>query len=131
MIERVGYYRKGYTRADGVKVKGSYVPPGTIKDVGRPGKGFKGPGKGIGKLRKGGLSEFGYEDVVSMTELARHRALMRVLREGKENPLALFRKLNALMIYTRRTAPESSKVFCADRNWLAEKFGYTVSPCPK
>jgi hypothetical protein len=102
-----------------------------IKDVGLPGKGFKGPGEGIGKLRKGGLSEFGYEDVVSMTELARHRALMRVLREGKETPLALFRKLNALMVYTRTTAPKSSKVFCADRNWLADKFGYNVKPCPK
>jgi hypothetical protein len=131
MIERAGYYRKAYTRADGTKVKGSYVPAGMIKNVGRPGKGFKGPGEGIGKLRKGGLSEFGYVDVVSMTELARHRALMRVLREGKETPLALFRKLNALMVYTRTTAPKSSKVFCADRNWLADKFGYKASPCPK
>ena len=51
MIERAGYYRKAYTRADGTKVKGSYVPAGMIKDVGLPGKGFKGPGEGIGKLR--------------------------------------------------------------------------------
>ena len=41
MIERTGYYRKAYTRTDGTKVKGSYVPTWMIKNVGRPGKGFK------------------------------------------------------------------------------------------
>ena len=53
MIERAGYYRKAYTRADGTKVKGSYVPTGMIKDVGLPGKGFKGPGGGHWQVAQG------------------------------------------------------------------------------
>ena len=28
---RKGYYRRGYTRKDGVKVKGCYVPPARVK----------------------------------------------------------------------------------------------------
>jgi hypothetical protein len=44
MIERAGYYRKAYTRADGTKVKGSYVPPGMIKDVGTSWQGVQGTG---------------------------------------------------------------------------------------
>ena len=78
-------------------------------------------GKGIGPLRRGNLAMHGYSGVAKMTELSRHRALMRVLRAG-EPPMSLFRKLTAVMTYTRRTSPKSSKVFDQDRKWLSKKF---------
>jgi hypothetical protein len=76
---------------------------------------------GIGPLKKGDLAVHGYKGVAKMTELARHRALMRVIRSG-EPPLSLFRKLTAVMVYTRKTSPKSSKAFDQDRKWLSKKF---------
>lgn len=49
-------------------------------------------------LRNSGiLSAHGYENVREKSELSRHRALLKVVRAG-EPPLALFRRLNVLMI---------------------------------
>ena len=65
----------------------------------------------------GKLTEHGYQDVRDKSELARHRALGRVIRAG-EPPLGLFRRLNVLMILFRNTDPKLSKIFKADRNWV-------------
>jgi hypothetical protein len=69
----------------------------------------------------GKLSEHGYEDVKEKTELARHRALARVIRAG-EPPLGLFRRLNVLMILFKRTNPKLSKIFKRDRDWVKQKY---------
>ena len=69
----------------------------------------------------GKLSEHGYEDVKEKTELARHRALARVIRAG-EPPLGLFRRLNVLMILFKRTNPKLSKIFKMDRDWVKQKY---------
>jgi hypothetical protein len=69
----------------------------------------------------GKLSEHGYEDVKEKTELARHRALARVIRAG-EPPLGLFRRLNVLMILFKRTNPKLSKIFKKDRDWVKQKY---------
>lgn len=69
----------------------------------------------------GKLSEHGYEDVKEKTELARHRALTRVIRAG-EPPLGLFRRLNVLMILFKRTNPKLSKIFKKDRDWVKQKY---------
>lgn len=75
------------------------------------------------KLRPMKMSDYGYSGVARMSALARHRALMRILREKKgESPLALYRRLNVLMIYTKTKSPKSSKAFKEDRDWLAKKF---------
>lgn len=66
------------------------------------------------------LSAHGYEGVKDKSELARHRALMRVVRAG-EPPLSLFRRLNVLMIFFKRTDPKLSKIFKKDRDWVREK----------
>jgi hypothetical protein len=66
------------------------------------------------------LSAHGYEGVKDKSELARHRALMRVVRAG-EPPLGLFRRLNVLMILFKRTDPKLSKIFKKDRDWVREK----------
>jgi hypothetical protein len=64
------------------------------------------------------LSEHGYEDVKDKSVLARHRALMRVIRSG-EPPLGLFRRLNALMVKNKDR--KLSKIFKQDRDWVKEK----------
>lgn len=67
------------------------------------------------------LSMHGYSDVREKSELARHRALAKVIRAG-EPPLGLFRRLNVLMILFKRTDPKLSKIFKKDRDWVKEKY---------
>ena len=69
----------------------------------------------------GKLSEHGYGDVRDKSELARHRALARVIRAG-EPPLGLFRRLNVLMILFKTTNPKLSKIFKMDRNWVKKSY---------
>lgn len=117
-IRRKGYTRKGYTRKSGVHVKGSRVPSGLIKDVGHPGKGVLGTGKpGIGPLKKGDLESVGYHRTAKAS--VRHRALNKAIK--KYGSLSTYRKLNAVAVYTKRTAPAASKTFKADRNWVGRK----------
>jgi hypothetical protein len=66
------------------------------------------------------MSAHGYEDVKEKSRLARHRALMRVVRAG-EPPLGLFRRLNVLMILFKNKDPKLSKIFKEDRDWVREK----------
>ena len=68
----------------------------------------------------GFLSAHGYEDVKKKSDLARHRALMRVVRSG-EPPLGLFRRLNVLMILFKNKDPKLSKIFKKDRDCVREK----------
>ena len=82
------------------------------KNTGKPGKGVR-----LFTLRKGGRSQFGYKNVAEKSELARHRALMRAIRAG-EPVLGLFRRLNALMVLTKRTNPALSSIYKKDRDWV-------------
>lgn len=68
----------------------------------------------------GYLSRHGYVDVKKKTKLARHRALMRVIRSG-EPPLGLFRRLNAMMILFKNKDKKLSRIFREDRDWLKSK----------
>ena len=73
-------------------------------------------------IRNSGImSAHGYENVREKSDLARHRALVRVIRAG-EPPLGLFRRLNVLMILFKRTDPKLSKIFKKDRDWVKEKY---------
>ena len=67
------------------------------------------------------LSDHGYKGVIDKSPLARHRALMRVIRDG-EPWLGLFRKLNVLMILFKNENPKLSKIFKQDRAWVRDKF---------
>jgi len=114
--------RAGYTTKRGVVVK-----PTMVKNMGRPGKGF--PGGGIGKLKSGALSKYGYSNVKNMTERQRHLDLNKALRGlmyGKGMTMRqalvdLIRRLNATYVYTKTTSPKSSAIFRRDRDWLREK----------
>jgi CRISPR/Cas system Type II protein with McrA/HNH and RuvC-like nuclease domain len=85
-------------------------------DRGAPGKGPK----RIGTLKKGLLSKYGYSSQKPMNE--RHAALRKaVVAYG---PLSVLRKLNAVAVYTRRTAPAVSAIFKADMAWVRSSFEF-------
>lgn len=98
-----------------------FVPASCIPNVGAPGKGLPGGGPGIGALRKGDLAQFGYDKVTEMSVGRRHLALAAAV--SAYGALSVWRKLNAVYIYTRRTAPASSRVFKADRDWIKSHYG--------
>jgi hypothetical protein len=103
------------------KGRRQFVPASCITNVGNPGKGIPTGAPGIGPLRKGGLSRFGYDNVISMSDGQRHLALALAVKEY--GSLTVWRKLNAVYIYTRHTAPASSAIFKADRDWIKEHYG--------
>lgn len=113
--------RSGYTRRVHGTRRRVRVAPSCIRDVGAPGKGLSSGKPGIGELRVGDLSKFGYENVTTLSAGRRHLALAGAVREY--GVLSVFRKLNAVYVYTRRTSPASSRIFKADRNWVKEHYG--------
>ena len=96
------------------------VPEQCIRDVGNPGKGYRN-GPGIGPLRKGELTKYGYKNVAELSVADRHKALEKAIDEY--GSLGVWRKLNAVAVYTKRTLPKISKIFKEDMNWIRAKFG--------
>ena len=131
-VERQGYVRrfapniiqKGYTvkKSSGKAyrihpVKSSvYVRPGCIKDRGLAGK--LAPGEGFGFLHKGELKKHGYG--YEQTKEERHSALRRAVKEF--GPISVFRKVDVVAKLSKRTVPEASKVFKADREWIRREY---------
>jgi len=95
-----------------------YVPAACVKDLGKPGKGMP-DGKGIGPLRKGEMTKFGYS--VTKGEEARHEALKKAVAEL--GALSTYRKLDAVAKLGVRIAPDASRIFKKDRDWVQRKFG--------
>jgi Family of unknown function (DUF5771) len=106
------YYRKSYTRK-GIRFAGKCLRS-TMRSTRRN-------GPGIGKLRKGELAKYGYSKVSTLSLSARHAALDKAIKEF--GSLGVWRKLNAVYVYTRRTAPDASKIFKADRDWIRVTYG--------
>jgi hypothetical protein len=98
-----------------------YVPASCVTDMGAPGKGIPTGEPGIGPLRKGDLDRFGYTNVTALSEGRRHLALASAVRVY--GSLTVWRKLNAIYVYTRRTSPASSAIFKADRDWVNTHYG--------
>lgn len=111
-IRRAAYTRK---TKSGTRVR---VPAALIKNVGRPGKGYTGPDgrPGIGPLREGELSQFGYANVVKKSAKTRRAALKKAV--ARYGSLSVRRKLQAVATYTKRTSPRASKVFKSDIAWI-------------
>lgn len=101
--------------------KRSHVPEQCIPDVGLPGKGYAGPGPGIGPLRKGELSKYGYTNIASLNIVSRRAALEKAIDEF--GSLGVWRKLNAVAVYTRRTSPSVSQIIQSDMDWVRRKYG--------
>lgn len=127
-ILRKGYTRKAHTRRSFTRptdtrvhkttVKASRVPAGRISDRGAPGRWADKNGEGIGKLKPGGLSKFGYTS--RKRSDVRHRSLRRSVHST--GALKTFRRLNAVAIYTKRTDKDASRKYTADRNWVKKTF---------
>jgi hypothetical protein len=113
-IKRAAYVR---TTKRGKRV---HVPEQCIRDVGAPGKGLR-DGPGIGPLRKGELAKFGYSDVQHRGVTVRRAALAKAVAEY--GPLSVWRKLNAVYVYTRRISPASSRIFKEDMDWIRSTYG--------
>lgn len=75
----------------------------------------------IGPLRKGELTKYGYIHVTKLPIAERRSALRKAISEY--GSLTTWRKLNAVAIYTRYTAPESSAVFKQDMDWIRKNYG--------
>jgi len=75
----------------------------------------------IGPLRKGELTKYGYVHVTKLTVSQRHAALKKAIQEY--GSLTTWKKLNAVAVYTRYTAPESSAVFKQDMDWIRKNYG--------
>lgn len=92
-----------------------------IRDVGAPGKGLRGTTRpGIGRLRSGELAKYGYVHVVNMKPAARRAALSAAV--AAYGSLSVWRKLNAVHVYTRRLSPASSAIFKEDMDWIRGKY---------
>lgn len=105
-VVREGYYR---TSKSG---KRTLVPPTCIPDVGKVGKSEQ-----TIHIEPERLSKYGYDDIEMRSDLARHKALLRAVREG-EKPLSVKRRLTALSTLTKNTNPNLSKKFKEDAEWL-------------
>ena len=113
-IVRRGYFRSPYKRKDGTKVKGTYVKPAKIKDLGFPGKGKK----VIPPLKKGFLGQFGYKSDLSKAQ--RYAALKRAME--RHDPLSISRKLNAVYVLNKNTNPGKALIFHADQQWVSRNY---------
>jgi hypothetical protein len=118
-ILRTGYSRRSYTRKNGRSVRGTRVSSTCIKDRGSPGKWTEKHGTGIGTLKAGRLSKYGYSS--SKPSTSRHMALNKAIKAY--GPLAVYRMLNAVYVYTKRTSPAVSALYKTDRNWIGAEHG--------
>ena len=120
-IKRKSFSRKSYTRKNGIHVRRAHVRSACIKDQGSPGKWtVKHGSAGIGPLKSGKLSKLGYSS--SASSAVRHAALEKAIKEY--GPLAVYRMLNAVYVYSKRTTPAKSATYKADRDWIGEMHGY-------
>jgi len=101
-----------YTRKAGV----SRVRPVPTKDVGAIGKSTK----VIGKLKAGMLTHYHYHPVEATTN--RHKALIKAVTKGRENPHSIIRRLTAISTLTKRTLPRASRIYKADARWIHQKY---------
>ena len=109
--------RKGSVYTVRPKANTIYVPSSCIKNRGLPGKGVK-DGEGIGKLRKGELIKYGYQ--YRLSDSLRQASLRKAIK--KYGALSVYRKLDAVSKLSLRVAPDASKIFSRDRDWIRENF---------
>jgi hypothetical protein len=109
--------RKGTVYTVRPKANTIKVPASCIKNRGLPGKGPR-EGEGIGKLRKGELVKYGYQ--YRLSDSLRQSALKKAIK--RFGALSVYRKLDAVAKLSLRTAPDASKIFSRDRNWVMENF---------
>lgn len=75
----------------------------------------------IGPLRKGELTQFGYEKVQTLSLRTRHKALAKAVE--KYGSLSVWKKINVLYVYNKYTNPALSTLYNADKNWIKTTYG--------
>ena len=113
-IKRAAYVRSSKRGAR------THVPEQCIRDRGLPGKGFRGS-RGIGPLRKGELTKYGYQTIRERSVSERRTALRKAIQEF--GSLGVWRKLNAIAVYTKHTSPALHALYKEDMNWIRNEFG--------
>lgn len=108
-ITRKAHWR--YIR--GMKIR---VPAKKVKDMGAPGKWRTKHGPGIGELESGKLH--GY--ATNKTKRTRRVILKKDVK--RDGALKTMKRLNAISVYMKRTAPSKSKTAKIDRNWVKKTF---------
>ena len=106
--------RSGYTTQRGTTVKSK-----CIKDRGAKGR-WQTVRRmlGIGTLKKGDLTAFGYSHTKTADE--RHESLDKAVQ--KYGRASTIRKLNAIATYSKRTAPSRAKTYRTDMHYVQKKF---------
>jgi len=119
-----GVKREGFLVKRGNKTVRVYPKSGSVlvkatcvTDTGLPGKGPRN-GKGIGPLKEGELTKYGYN--IHRSSHERHVALRKAI--AAYGALSVFRKLNAVANLTLRTAPEAHAIFDEDRKWVQKHY---------
>jgi len=107
--------RKGTTYTVRPKANTIKVNASCVKNRGLPGKGV---GEGIGKLRKGDMIKYGYQ--YRLSDSLRQTALKKAIK--RYGALSVYRKLDAVAKLSVKTAPDASKIFVRDRNWIKENY---------
>ena len=74
--------------------------------------------RSIGKLRKGELIKYGYQ--YRLSDALRQKSLKKAV--AQYGALSVYRKLDAVAKLSVRTAPDASKIFAKDRNWIRENY---------
>ena len=115
-IRRASFTRRSSGKRAGT---GTRVASRCIQNMGAPGKGVQ----RIGTLKKGLLSKYGYKAKLGVSE--RHIALKKAV--AAYGALSVLRKLNAVAVYTRRTAPAVSAVFKSDMKWVRASFEFKTN----
>jgi len=87
-----------------------YVPATCVKPRGVTGT------TTFGKLRKGDLIKYGYQ--YRLADRLRHKALEKAI--SVYGAAALFHKLDAVAKLSARTAPDASRIFATDRDWVKQ-----------
>lgn len=66
------------------------------------------------------LSMFGYSTAASPQ--ARHNALVRAVNQGRQQPLAVMRRLKLVQTYTKRSQKRASATYGSDYNWMHNRY---------
>jgi hypothetical protein len=100
--------RKSYRKKSGVKVKSACVKSTSLRSRGVM------PKRVLPKLKTGSLTKYGYH--IHDTKSIRHKALKKALKAY--GFATLIRKLNAVRVLSRNTAPLNSKKYTDDIKYI-------------
>jgi hypothetical protein len=100
--------RKSFKRKDNVKVKASCVKSKSLRAKKNK------PQVYLPSLKQGSLKKYGYSVHESMKK--RHAALKKAIK--KYGSLSTIKKLNAVKLLTKNTAPKNSKIYKKDIRYV-------------